>query len=71
MPSMLGPKPRKNARKNPGKEGKVRKASPRGAPATTTAPEMMVITPAHTALLIWVFIAALLISVSILDSWML
>ena len=59
MPSIPGPAPRKNVRKNPGNAGKVRKAISRGAPARMTAPEIVVTTPAHTALLTDVFIAML------------
>jgi hypothetical protein len=59
MPSIAGPTPRKNVRKNPGQEGKVRKAISRGAPATMTAPEIIVMTLAHIALLTDVFIETL------------
>ena len=59
MPSMLGPSPKTNVRKYPGKEGKARKAIARGAPATITAPEITVMTPAHTALVTDVFILSL------------
>ena len=60
MPSIPGPTPRKNVKKIPGKEGQARKAICRGAPAMRTAPEIIVMMPAHTALLTDVFIATLL-----------
>jgi hypothetical protein len=55
MPSILGPTPKKNVRKYPGKEGKARKLIPRGAPATRTAPEIAAMTAAHAALVTDVF----------------
>jgi hypothetical protein len=58
-PSTEGPTLRKNVRKYPGNAGKARNASSRGAPARITAPEITVMTPAHTALWTDVFIATL------------
>jgi len=59
MPSIPGPTANTNVRKYPGHEGKLRKMSAGGAPARTTAPEINVMTPAHTAVVADVFIAAL------------
>jgi hypothetical protein len=59
MPSILGPTRKKYVRKNPGKEGKARKAISRGTPAMITAPAIAVITPAQTALLTYVCIGIL------------
>jgi hypothetical protein len=68
MPSILGPTPKKNVRKYPGKEGKARRAIFRGAPATITAPEITVMTAAHAALVTDVFIATLPSPVHILGA---
>ena len=67
-PSTEGPTLRTNVRKYPGNAGKARKASSRGAPAMITAPEITVMTPAHTALWTDVFIATLPLAVHIVGA---